>query len=97
MALQQQRTLGPTLGVSSFRLYPGYTRTSWQTETQHIYIYISPLNTTQRDTAYTSSCAYVPRPDRREGDNNLLSACDLGQEHNIDGSMPQNLTKCEKI
>ena len=36
---------------------------SWQTETQQIK---SPLNTTQRDTAYTSSCAYVPQPDQRE-------------------------------
>ena len=62
-AHQQQRSSAPTLGVGSFRSYPGHTRTSCQTETQQIK---SPLNTIQRDTAYTSGYAYVPKPDWRE-------------------------------
>ena len=54
---KQQRSLAPTLGVGSFRSNRGHTRTSWQTETQKTK---SPLNTTQRDTAYTSSCSMCP-------------------------------------
>ena len=66
--------LAPTLGVASFISYTGHTTTSWQTETQEIK---SPLNTTQRDTAYTSSCAYVPQPDRRETQQSVVSMHDL--------------------
>ena len=47
--------------TSPLKSYPGHTRTSWQTEIQQIK---SPLNTTQRDTAYTSSCVYVPKIDQ---------------------------------
>ena len=72
--LQQKRSLAPMLGVGSFRLYPECTRTSWQTETQQI---ISPLNTTQCDTAYTSSCTYELQPDRRVTQQFAVSMHDL--------------------
>ena len=66
-----QRSLVPTLGIGNFRSYPGR-----QVGRQRQQIK-SPLNTIQRDTAYTSSCAYVSQPDRRETHRLAVSMHDL--------------------
>ena len=55
-----------------FRIIP--RTTSRQTEKQKVK---SPLNSTQRDTAHTSSCAYVHQQDRRETQQSAVSMHDL--------------------
>ena len=54
-------SLATTLGATSFRSYPG--RLAGKQKKPKVK---SPLNTTQRDRAYTFSCAHVRKPDVRE-------------------------------